>query len=169
VLFSMARKRDTNFQGATRSHYSRALLMTVAVLAIAVAGLGASGGPARAHPTAHISKTGAAPCKGRARRIRFRHVSISFTCDNDVTGFEIRANRALRSFEEPNAAFGCDRATSRSFRCEDIHSGAAPEGNGVAIVSEPLCRRGAHLVLRISPAFDFERPTGVSFTLKGPC
>jgi hypothetical protein len=96
-------------------------------------------------------------------------VSISFTYDRDVTFFEIRANRALRSFEEPIEAFGCERATSRSFRCEDIHSGAAEEGNGVAIVSEPLCRRGAHLVLRIVPGFDFERPTGVIFTLKGPC
>ena len=110
-----------------------------------------------------------APCDGTARRARSGRVKVSFTCDGDVTWFEIKANRALRAFEEPSSAFGCQRATSRSFRCEDIHSGAAPEGGGIATVSGPLCRRGSRLVLRITPALDFERPTGMTFTLKGPC
>lgn len=124
--------------------------------------LGASGhSRASAQPTA--------PCAGTARRVRARHVRISFTCEEDVTWFEISANRALRAFEEPEAAYGCERASSRSFRCEDIHSGTTAEGIGIATVAEPLCPRGARLVLRIKPAFDFEQPTGLQFTLRGPC
>jgi hypothetical protein len=138
-------------------------------LAASVLAVAAMASSARARLVAEAGETKPAPCKGRAKRVRYGHVSISFTCDQDVTSFEIQANRALRSFEEPKEAFGCERATSRSFRCEDIHSGAAEEGNGVAIVSEPLCRRGAHLVLRIVPGLGFEGSTGAIFTLKGPC
>jgi len=111
----------------------------------------------------------AAPCEGSARRVRARHVRISFTCDEDVTWFEISANRTLHGFEEPESAFGCERASARSFRCQDIHSGAAPEGGGIATVDEPLCAHGARLTLRVTPAFDFEQPTGFAFRLRGPC
>ena len=86
-----------------------------------------------------------------------------------MTAFLVRANRTLHSVYDPSYAFGCERSTSRSFDCADIHSGAGPEGSGVASVSEPARRRGAHLVLRVTPTLDFEaRPLG-AFTLKGPC
>ena len=141
-------------------------------MVLSTAALALGGAPAAtvgASGRSHADTRQAAPCAGTARRVRSGRVKISFTCDGDVTWFEIKANRALRAFEEPSSAFGCERATSRSFRCEDIHSGAAPDGGGIATVSEPLCRRGSHLVLRITPALDFEPPTGMTFTLKGPC
>lgn len=150
----------------------------VMCLGLIGAALGFGGAPAGARHTsprgsrASHGKTDARhapPCEGTARRVRAGRVRVSFSCDDDVTWFEIRADRALRAFEEPDAAFGCERATSRSFRCEDIHSGAGPEGGGIVTVSEPLCRRGSRLVLRVTPALNFERPTGAGFTLKGPC
>jgi hypothetical protein len=117
------------------------------------------------------SRTGAPLCQGRARRSGPGHVSFSFSCgeQEDVTGFLVRANRALRFLDDPSFAFGCERSTSRSFECGDIHSGAGPEGSGVATVREPLCRRGAHLLLRITPTLNFEAEAQAPFTLKGPC
>ncbi len=110
-------------------------------------------------------------CQGQARRQRPGHVSFSFSCgeSEDVTAFVVRANRTLHSVYDPSFAFGCKRRTLRSFVCEDIHSGAGPEGLGVASVSEPLCHRGAHLVLRIIPSLNFEARSLGAFTLKGPC
>jgi len=67
------------------------------------------------------------------------------------------------------SAFGCERRTGRSFDCEDIHSGAGQVGSGIAIVSEPLCHRGARLVLRITAMLDFEARSRGTFTLSGPC
>jgi len=98
-------------------------------------------------------------------------VSFSFSCgeDEDVTAFVVRANRALHSVYDPSYAFGCERSTSRSFDCTDIHSGAGPEGSGVASVSEPLCHRGAHLILRVTPTLNFEEVSRATFTLRGPC
>ncbi len=151
-----------------RSGVQRGRLLVI----LSTAALAWGGAPAAtvgASARSHADMRQAAPCGGTARRVHSGRVRISFTCDADVTWFEIKANRPLRAFEEPSSAFGCERATSRSFRCEDIHSGAAPEGGGIATVSEPLCRRGSHLVLRITPALDFEQPTGITFTLKGPC
>jgi hypothetical protein len=115
--------------------------------------------------------TAAPVCRGEARRVEPGHVSFSFSCgeDEDVTAFLVRANRTLHSVYDPSYAFGCERSTSRSFDCADIHSGAGPEGSGVASVSEPLCRRGAHLVLRVTPTLDFEARPLRAFTLKGPC
>jgi len=124
--------------------------------------------PRRAAPAG----TASAPlCHGKARRLRPEQVSFSFSCgeSEDVTAFVVRANRTLHSVYDPSFAFGCERSTSRSFTCEDVHSGAGPEGSGVAFVSEPLCRRGAHLVLRITPSLNFEARSLEAFTLKGPC
>jgi hypothetical protein len=123
------------------------------------------------HGGAPAGKASAPLCRGSARRLRPGHVSLSFSCgeSEDVTAFVVRANRTLHSIYDPSYAFGCERSTSRSFDCEDIHSGAGPEGSGVAIVSEPLCRRGAQLVLRVTPTLNFETQSRAAFTLKGPC
>jgi hypothetical protein len=93
-----------------------------------------------------------------------------FTCGGeDVTAFVVRANRTLHSVVDPSYAFACERSTSRSFDCGDIHSGAGSEGFGLASVSEPLCHRGAHLILRITPTLNFEQTSAPSFELRGPC
>lgn len=118
----------------------------------------------------HAGKANAPFCHGSFRRMRPRHVSFSFSCENeDVTGFELQANRTLNSVYDPILAFECQRRTGRSFDCEDIHSGAGPVGSGIATVSEPLCHRGAHLALRVTPFLNFENRPRTSFTLKGPC
>jgi hypothetical protein len=109
-------------------------------------------------------------CHGSFKRVRPRHVGFSFSCENeDVTGFELQANRTLSFVYDPVLAFACQRKTGRSFDCEDIHSGAGPVGSGIATVSEPLCHRGAHLVLRVTPFLNFENRPRPTFTLKGPC
>ncbi len=108
-------------------------------------------------------------CRGKARRLKPGRVGFSFSCeDEDVTAFVLRANRTLHSVYDPSFAFGCERSTSKSFSCVDIHSGAGPVGSGVATVSEPLCR-GAHLTLRITPTLNFETQPRGTFTLRGPC
>jgi hypothetical protein len=124
--------------------------------------------PRRAGP---VGKTSAPLCQGKVRRLRPGHVSFSFSCgeNEDVTAFVVRANRTLHSVYDPSYAFGCERSTSRSFDCGDIHSGAGPQGSGVATVSEPLCHRGAHLVLRVTPTLNFEETSLTAFTLNGPC
>jgi hypothetical protein len=125
--------------------------------------------PRRATPAGEAK---APLCRGQAKRRRAGNVSFSFTCgdEEDITGFTVQANRELRSVEDPSEAFGCERGTSRSFDCEDIHSGAGPVGSGVVTVREPLCHPGARLVIRITPAFNFEGPShSAAFTLKGPC
>lgn len=113
----------------------------------------------------------AAICHGKARRLWSGHVGFSFSCgeSEDVTGFVVHANRTLHSVYDPSYAFGCEHSTAGSFDCEDIHSGAGPEGSGVASVSEPLCHPHAHLVLRITPTLNFETRSLPTFTLKGPC
>lgn len=122
------------------------------------------------HRTTQADKTSAPLCRGKAKRLRPAHVSFSFECGNeDVTAFIVQANRALHFVYDPSYAFGCERKTSRSFSCEDIHSGASSVGSGLATVSEPLCRPGAHLILRITPALNFESTFRTPFTLKGPC
>ena len=109
-------------------------------------------------------------CGGRARRVRSGRISFSFSCHGeDVTGFVLQANRTLHSVYDPTYAFGCERAAARTFDCEDIHSGAGSEGSGVALVSEPLCRRGAHLALRVTASLNFEGDSEPAFTLRGPC
>ena len=98
-------------------------------------------------------------------------VSFWFACgeSEDITGFVLRANRSLHSVFDPSFAFGCERGTSMAFDCNDIHSGAGPEGSGVAVVSEPLCHAHAHLVLRVTPTLNFEQQYIPTFTLEGPC
>ena len=137
------------------------------------------GDPRTQRKTVRLVQEGAAParkasapaCQGRARRVRPGHVSFSFSCESEVSAFEIQANRALHSVYDPSYVFGCERSTSRSFSCEDMHTGAEEGGSGIATVSEPLCRPGAHLVLRVTPTFDFEDqgPPRPTLTLKGPC
>jgi len=123
------------------------------------------------HGAAQASSATAPVCHGKARRLRSGHVGFSFSCgeSEDVTGFLVRANRTLHSVYDPSYAFGCERSTPRSFDCEDIHSGAGPEGSGVASVSEPLCHAHAHLVLWVTPTLNFEAQSPPTFTLKGPC
>jgi hypothetical protein len=115
-------------------------------------------------------KAAAPLCQGSARRAARGRVNFSFSCSNeDVTGFEVRANRTLHNVYDPNYAFGCGRGSSRVFYCSDIHSGAGSVGSGVATVTEPLCHPGAHLALRITPALNFESRPRPAFTLRGPC
>jgi hypothetical protein len=115
-------------------------------------------------------KATAQQCGGSAKRVARGRVSFSFSCGNqDVTGFEVRANRALHQVYDPSAAFECGRRSSRAFDCGDIHSGAGPIGSGVATVSEPLCRPRAHLLIRITPTLDFESRSRPAFMLRGPC
>jgi hypothetical protein len=142
----------------------------VASLGALVLGLAAPGSYGRPPRAVHAGKVSAPLCRGGFRRLRPRHVSFSFSCGNeDVTGFDLQANRALHSVYDPVLAFECQRRTSRSFDCEDIHSGAGPVGSGVATVSEPLCHRGPHLALRVTPLLNFEGQPRPTFTLKGPC
>ena len=148
-----------------------ARVWVVAMLGVLMLGFAVPDGSALPHRAASAGKTSARPCHGKARRLRPGHVSFAFSCgaSEDVTAFVVRANRMLHSVYDPSFAFGCERSTSRSFACEDIHSGAGPEGLGVASVSEPLCHRGAHLVLLITPTLNFEAQSLAAFTLKGPC
>jgi hypothetical protein len=127
--------------------------------------------PALPHRASAAGDASTPLCRGAAKRLRPGRVSFSFSCgeSEDVTAFVVQANRALHSVFDPSYAFGCERSTSRSFDCEDIHSGAGPQGSGVASVSEPLCHHGAHLVLRVTPTLNFEEQSLATFTLKGPC
>jgi len=143
----------------------------VVSLGVLLVGFAVPDGSAAPHRAAPAGKASVPLCQGRARRLRPGRVSFSFGCGEteDVTAFVVRANRTLHSVYDPSYAFGCERSTSRSFDCEDIHSGAGPEGSGVASVSEPLCHRGAHLVLRVTPTLNFEEISRATFTLRGPC
>jgi len=139
-------------------------------LASAQLGVGVSSGATTQQARAHARTAASPTCRGRARRVRPGKVSISFACGGeDVTGFTVQANRTLHYLYDPSYAFGCERTGSRSYSCSDIHSGAGSQGSALATVSEPLCKRGAHLYLRITPALNFEEPSLPSFTLKGPC
>jgi len=143
----------------------------VALLGVLLLGFAVPDGSALPHRVAPAGKASAPLCQGKVRRLRPGRVSFSFSCgeSEDVTAFVVKANRTLHSVYDPSYAFGCERSTSRSFDCEDIHSGAGPDGSGVATVTEPLCHRGAHLLLRVTPSLNFEEPYRPTFTLKGPC
>ncbi len=143
----------------------------IGLLGVLLLGLTAPNSSALLHGAARASDTSAPICHGKARRLRPGHVGFSFNCgeSEDVTGFVLQANRSLHSVYDPSLAFGCERSTSVSFDCEDIHSGAGPEGLGVASVSEPLCRPHAHLSLRVTPTLNFEPSSLPTFTLRGPC
>jgi hypothetical protein len=139
-------------------------------LGVLLLGFAVADSSALPHRAAPAGKASASLCRGKAKRLRPAHVSFSFECGNeDVTAFEVQANRPLHFVYDPSSAFDCERKTSRSFSCEDIHSGAGSEGSGVATVSEPFCHRSAHLVLRITPALNFESTFRTAFTLRGPC
>jgi hypothetical protein len=95
--------------------------------------------------------------------VRAGEVAFSFHCPEDVLGFVIDANHALHAVSDDPVVFECQRETSRSFYCSDVHSAGPPGGSGVITLSEPLCRRGSRLMLHIGPS---ESP---AFTLEGPC
>lgn len=142
----------------------------VAFLSLLLLAFAVSAGAALAHGGRPAREAGSPTCHGKARRLRPGHVSFSFSCGGeDVTAFVIRADRALRSVYDPSYAFACERSTSRSFDCGDIHSGAGSEGSGVASVSEPLCRAGQRLMLRITATLNFEQMPSATFALRGPC
>jgi hypothetical protein len=144
--------------------------IALASLAVSFLGLSAPGGSALAHKAARAGKATAPLCGGNVRRVARGRVSFSFSCGNeDVTAFEVRANRALHYVYDPSYAFDCGRRASRAFDCEDIHSGAGSVGSGVATVSEPLCHPRAHLLLRVTPTLNFESRSRPAFTLRGPC
>jgi hypothetical protein len=148
----------------------KARALAVAWLALFVLGFAVTDSSALPRVAAPSGEASAPFCQGKARRVRPGHISFSFSCGGeDVTAFDLKANRALHSVYDPSYAFGCERRTSRSFSCEDIHSGSGPEGFGVVTVSEPLCHPSAHLVLRIIPTLDFEARSHPAFTLRGPC
>ncbi len=143
----------------------------VALTAVLLFGVAVADSSALSHEAPYARNASTPSCHGRARRLRPGRVGFSFTCgeSEDVTGFVLQANRALHSAYDPSFAFGCERSTARSFDCEDIHSGAGPEGSGVASVSEPLCHAHAHLVLRVTPTLNFEDQSLPTFALEGPC
>ena len=127
-------------------------------------------GPAVALRPDSAGKARVRLCRGKARRLRPGRVSFWFTCQNeDITGFDVRANRSLHSVYDPDEAFFCERTKASAFSCEDIHAAAFSEGSGVVTVSEPLCRPGAHLVLRIVPTLNNEVRSRPAFRLRGPC
>jgi hypothetical protein len=141
-----------------------------ASLGMLLLGFAVADSSALPHRAAPAGKASAPLCRGKARRVRPAHVSFSFECGNeDVTAFEVQANRPLHFVYDPSSAFDCERRTSRSFSCGDIHSGASSVGSGVATVTEPFCHRGVHLILRITPALNFESTFRTAFTLRGPC
>jgi hypothetical protein len=142
----------------------------VASLGLLLLGFAATDSLALPSGGTRAGTAGAPLCRGKAGRIRGGHIGFSFECEGeDVTGFEVQANRPLHFLYDPTYAFGCERRTSRSFSCEDIHSGAGSVGSGVAAVSEPFCHGGPRLVLRVTPALDFESRFRKAFTLRGPC
>ena len=142
----------------------------VASLGVLLLGVPVADSSGLQHGAAPAAGATAPLCQGTARRLRPAHVSFSFECGGeDVTAFRVQANRALYFVHDPSAAFDCERRSSRSFSCGDIHSGAGPVGSGVATVSEPFCHRGARLALRITPALNFESSFRVAFALRGPC
>jgi hypothetical protein len=142
----------------------------VASLGVLLLGFALTDSSALARRAPSAVRAGAPLCRGKARRLRPAHVSFFFECGSeDVTAFKVQANRALHFVYDPSYAFDCERRTSRSFSCEDIHSGASSVGSGIATVSEPFCHAGAHLVLRITPALNFESVFRTAFTLRGPC
>jgi hypothetical protein len=150
--------------------------MTARAWVIALFGVWLLGFPgpnssALAHGAPQASNASTPVCRGKVRRLQPGHVSFLFTCgeSEDITGFVLRANRPLHSVYDPSFAFGCERSTSRAFDCDDIHSGAGPEGSGVALMSEPLCHPHAHLVLWVTPTLNFEEQSLSTFTMKGPC
>jgi hypothetical protein len=141
-----------------------------APLGLVLLGFAATGSFARPSAGSRARAAGAPLCRGNAARSRPGHISFSFECGGeDVTGFELQANRAIHFLYDPTYAFGCERRTSRSFSCEDIHSGAGSVGSGLAAVSEPFCHRGPRLALRVTPALNFESRFRKAFTLRGPC
>jgi hypothetical protein len=147
-----------------------ARVWTVALLGVLPFGFAVADSSALPNAAVFAGKTSAPLCRGKARRVRPAHVGFSFECGGeDVTAFDVQANRALHFVYDPSYAFDCERRTSRSFSCGDIHSGAGSVGSGVATVSEPFCHRGAPLVLRITPALNFESTFRTAFTLRGPC
>jgi hypothetical protein len=147
-----------------------ARVWAVAWLGVSLFGCAVADSSALPNKAALAGKASAPACRGKARRVRPAHISFLFECGGeDVTAFEVQANRALHFVYDPNYAFDCERRTSRSFSCGDIHSGAGSVGSGVATVSEPFCHRGAPLVLRIIPALNFESTFRMAFTLRGPC
>ncbi len=142
----------------------------LAVLGMSLLGLAVPPGSALPYRVARAENATAPLCAGNVRRVARGRVSFSFSCGNeDVTGFEVRANRTLRYVYDPSYAFDCGRRTSRAFDCGDIHSGAGSVGSGLATVSEPLCHPRAHLLLRITPTLNFESRSRPAFTLRGPC
>lgn len=147
------------------------LVLRATVLTIAAALLvGSAGSDSSALPH-RTGKASTRRCGGQARRLRPGHVGFSFNCGEtqDVTSFVLQANRTLHFVYDPSFAFSCQRSAARSFDCGDIHSGAGPEGSGVASVSEPLCGRGTDLVLWVIPTINFDTRFLAAFTLKGPC
>jgi hypothetical protein len=147
-----------------------ATFWAVVSLGVLLLGFAVTDGSALTHRIAPAGKASAPLCRGNAKRVRPAHVSFSFECGNeDVTAFKVQANRALHFVYDPSYAFDCERKTSRSFSCEDIHSGASSVGSGLDTVSEPLCHPSAHLILRITPALNFGSTFRTAFTLKGPC
>jgi hypothetical protein len=142
----------------------------VVLLGVLLSGFAVVEGSALPNRAALAGRASTPLCRGKARRVRPAHVGFSFECGGeDVTAFDVQANRALHFVYDPTYAFDCQRRTSRSFSCGDIHSGAGSVGSGLATVSEPFCHRGAHLVLRITPSLNFESTFRTAFTLRGPC
>jgi hypothetical protein len=142
----------------------------VASLGVLLLGFPVADSSALPHRAAPAAKASAPLCRGKARRLRPRHVSFWFECGGeDVTAFRVQANRALHFVYDPSSAFDCERRTARAFSCGDIHSGAGSVGSAVATVSEPFCHWGARLALWITPALNFEASFRTAFTLRGPC
>jgi hypothetical protein len=139
-------------------------------LGVLLLGLAVADSSALRNRAIPAAKASAPLCRGKAKRLGPGHVSFSFECANeDVTAFDVQANRPLHLVYDPNSAFDCERRTSRSFSCADIHSGAGSQGSGLATVSEPFCHRGTHLILRIVPALNFQSTFRPAFRLRGPC
>ena len=135
----------------------RALVLAGATVAVAVAvGAGGSTGGASSPE-----------CQGHARLRHHGWVNFAFACGSDApTGFRIRANHRIRTVEDPDLVYACQRVSVREWDCNDIHSGAPDRAHARLRVKPPRCE--PDLVLRVKPRLNFNH-WGRRFTLVGPC
>jgi len=106
-------------------------------------------------------------CQGHARLRQHDWVNFAFSCGRDEpTGFRIRANHAIRTVEDPDFVYACERVSVREWECHDIHSGAPDRAHARLRVKPPRCEPDLRLLVK--PRLNFDH-WGGRFELAGPC